>query len=537
MKWLADRFPSHMEMGNVMRQGLVPPFYCLYGLERCGRLSGQRFLGDKDWYRIGCQFLIENQNRDNGFWEGGVFNAKVPAEVSRVVSTSFALLFLSKGRTPVLWTKFAWGEVTERGWNNKHNDARNVTEYASRELFKKQPLAWQVFDVRSFNASTKDERLRLSEELLQSPIVFLSGHSLKLDDKQKDVLREYVANGGFLFAEACCNSKEFDAEFNKVIKEIIPNADLAPLPPGHALWTARYPLVPGKPFRLYGVQQGCKTVAVYSPDALAGYWEANKFDDKDRGTEAFELAMNVIAYATGLEPPKPKGYEVPIARGGKREEQQRNYLVVGQLKYDLEGSSAEWQPAPKAMRNLMEEMQKVGLDVVPETKGIHLADENVVDYPFLYMHGRHAFKVPSAEDLESLKFNLTGKGGLLFADACCGSKQFDGSFRKLVETLFPKERLQPIPVDDELYGKELNGVPIVKVRCRVEGPDGKPIEGFQNVAPALEGIKVNGRWVVIYSKYDIGCALENSKASDCLGHDHDSAVLLAKAAVLYALKR
>ena len=67
---------------------------------------------------------------------------------------------------------------------------------------------------------------------------------------------------------------------------------------------------------------------------------------------------------------------------------------------------------------------------------------------------------------------------------------------------------------------------------------GKPAGAdFRTVAPALEGVKLNGRWVVMYSKYDIGCALEKHQATDCLGHDHASAVLLGKAAVLYALRR
>ena len=70
------------------------------------------------------------------------------------------------------------------------------------------------------------------------------------------------------------------------------------------------------------------------------------------------------------------------------------------------------------------------------------------------------------------------------------------------------------------------------IRCRVE-----PKAEFRNMAPALEGIKINGRWAVIYSRYDIGCALEKHQSTDCLGHDHDSAIKLGSAAVLYALKR
>jgi hypothetical protein len=390
-------------------------------------------------------------------------------------------------------------------------------------------MAWQVFDVRKFDATTKDSRLQLAEELLQSPIVFLSGHYLRMDEKQKDVLKEYMANGGFLFAEACCNSKQFDTDFKKLIEEMYPGDKLTPLPAGHPVWTAKYPLAPRKPDELLGIQQGCKTVVVYSPYAISGYWEANKFADKDKGARAFQLAANVIAYATGLESPKPKGYEVPIVRDSKRDTIERGYLQVAQLHY--EGSN-EWQPAPKAMRNLMDECRKVGIDVVLETKTIHPLDENVVDYRFLYMHGRLKFKVPTKDELKTLRFHLEENGALLLADACCGSKEFDESFRQLIAALWPDKKLEDIPPGDDLYSKELNGVAITQVRCRRE-------EGaeFQNVAPALEGIKVKGRWVVIYSKYDIGCALEHNKASNCKGHDYDSAVLLGRAAVLYSLKR
>ena len=42
---------------------------------------------------------------------------------------------------------------------------------------------------------------------------------------------------------------------------------------------------------------------------------------------------------------------------------------------------------------------------------------------------------------------------------------------------------------------------------------------MQSVPPMLEGIKIDNRWVVLYSKYDIGCALERHRSSDCLGYD------------------
>ena len=73
--------------------------------------------------------------------------------------------------------------------------------------------------------------------------------------------------------------------------------------------------------------------------------------------------------------------------------------------------------------------------------------------------------------------------------------------------------------------------------CPAEPPGEAGGAEFKQVPPHLEGIKIDNRWVIVYSKYDVGCALEKHQTTDCLGHDHDSAKLLARAVVLYALRR
>ena len=55
----------------------------------------------------------------------------------------------------------------------------------------------------------------------------------------------------------------------------------------------------------------------------------------------------------------------------------------------------------------------------------------------VYMHGRKNFLL-SEEERDQLLMYLSN-GGFLFADACCGSSQFDTSFRKLVEQLFGQQ--------------------------------------------------------------------------------------------------
>jgi hypothetical protein len=75
-------------------------FYNLYGLSRLGRLSGLRYFGKHDWYREGCDLLIKLQSRkkeDYGCWP----TQGIKFDHWALVNTSFALLFLSKGRSPV----------------------------------------------------------------------------------------------------------------------------------------------------------------------------------------------------------------------------------------------------------------------------------------------------------------------------------------------------------------------------------------------------------------------------------------------------
>jgi hypothetical protein len=534
LRVIGSHFPAEIQPGNIRRDlNGNWPFYCLYGVERTGRLTGRRFFGGHDWYEIGCRYLVSIQKAD-GHWQGS------NQDGTPVIGTSFALLFLAKGRTPVVLTKLAYGPRDYEGWNNKHNDARHLVEFASRELFKKMPLAWQIFDVRDgVKAETAAERRRLAGELLPSPIVYLNGHGdARIGDREREILREYIENGGFVLAEACCGAEAFHRRFEKLIDDILPGSELRPLPNDHPIWTAsgKFLVTPNRPFPLYGVQHGCKWVAIFSPRPLAYYWEAN--DDKTpKGRAAFQLAANIIAYATGLEPPRPRLTEVLIPRDDSKERVRRGYLKVGQLRYTPTGGG-DWRPAPKAMRNLMSEVRKAGLDVLLNTAEVYPSRENVVNYRFLYMHGRAGFE-ERAQDLEHLHFNLTS-GGLLLADACCGSPAFDAAFRKFMQTLWSEEKLklEPIPLSDELFSAELNGQAIRTVRCRRPKADGKGVDPeYREVAPALEGIKYNGRWVVIYSKYDLGCALERHKSSDCLGHDYDSAVRLGRAAVLYALKR
>jgi hypothetical protein len=531
--------------------GMKATFYNVYGIERLGRLTGQRYIGTKDWYWRGCEWLLARQGKDGDWGENTLHYDKYKS-----LSTSFALLFLSKGRTPVLLSKLAYGahtmdpsgvivEQTQKGdtagvvgWNRKQNDTRNLTEFASRELFHGTPLAWQVYDPRRGDFSTPDLMTKEVGVLVQSPVLYLTGHHRPfLTGQQKELVKRYVEEGGFVIGEACCGHAEFADGFEKLMAELFPENKFEPLKAEHPIWRAYFDVSPADYPKLKGLDRGCRTVAVLSPQPLSGYWEEAKYMPEagkpaaNNGERAFRLGANLIAYATGMELPKQRLSTRKVTDPNRVDRTPpKGFLQPAQLKL------GEAPPAQGAMRNLMDFVKTAArIDVTTRTEFIDAGDENLLKYKFLYAHGRKAFEM-NADELAVLKMTLD-TGGLLLADAACGSAAFDKAFRTFADKLYPGKKLEAVPVDDVLYSEKLNGTAIKTVRRREKAGGAGADGGFQELPPALEGIKVDGRWVVLYSKYDLGCALEGNKSTECLAHDRDSALRLGTAAVLYSLKR
>jgi hypothetical protein len=293
--WVGKRF-------DIINQHSV--YYNLHGLARVGLLTGQRFLSDDsgqathDWYREGCEYLVSRQNLKDGSWKG------MGREPWPVVCTSYSLLFLCQGRTPVLICKLAHGP--DQDWDNDRNDAGHLVEFAGKELFKRQPLTWQVFDARKARVNDQNDLLNLTSNLLESPVVYFNGHRApKFTAREKELLKQFVAGGGLILAEACCGKADFDEGFRKLAKDLWPKSQLQALPKEHPVWRAHFMVKPGDPFALEGVEIGGRTAVIYSPKDLSCLWEANNVKD-GRGQAAFRLGTNIIAYATAKKPPQPR---------------------------------------------------------------------------------------------------------------------------------------------------------------------------------------------------------------------------------------
>jgi hypothetical protein len=316
MDWMAANFRLGSNPGHVTEQ--LWKYYYLYGLERAGRLMGVRYFGSHDWYFEGAEHLVHDPNRDpkSGKWTGTQSVERDP-----VVTTSFVLIFLAKGRIPVLINKARHGPGID--WNNDPDDVRNLVNAVSRDWSR--DVTWQIVDPET--ASVAD--------LLQAPILFLNGHNApELGTEAKKRLRMYCDRGGVILAEACCSREAFDKGFRTIMKEIFPEPEheLQLVPSDHAIWRARFPTSPDDS-TLWCIEHGGRAIVIYSPQDLSCFWnqmgrqpaspEVLKTTRKRRpGAEerrptpevhkATRIGLSIIDYVTGGKVP-PDKLSVPQA--------------------------------------------------------------------------------------------------------------------------------------------------------------------------------------------------------------------------------
>ena len=173
-----------------------------------------------------------------------------------------------------------------------------------------------------------------------------------------------------------------------------------------------------------------------------------------------------------------------------------------------------------------------------ENRLLSATDPGLYEYPLLFMHGRRAFRFSPA-DRQALT-SYFQRGGVLFADAICASPEFTRSFRREVESLFPGQNLARIPPEHALFTRASRGFDLQNVTLR--SPQlrtaGDPLKAnVTRTTPMLEGIEVDGRFAVIFSPYDVSCALENGASLQCQGYVKEDAARLAANVILHVLQQ
>jgi hypothetical protein len=497
LNWLG----THFTVQNNPLQPGAHHYYYLYGLERIGVLLGQKYIGGHDWYREGAEYLVDVQ-RDNGIWD-----AEPP------VSTEFALLFLGKGKTPIVMQKLDYGE----DWNPDPYDTKELTELASRDLMT--PMTSQVVD-----------QTATAEDLSAAPILYLQGRQrFEFTPKMRDAIRTFVEQGGFIFSSACCGGfSGFDQSFRHEMKEIFPDAQFEPLPESHEVYSVRHKIANPAAHPLLGLNTGCRTTVIYAPHDICCAWGGCKGClDKAAvsGDEPRKLGVNMIAYALGFNALKKKLDDVTVTKGAKHENKvERGSLVIGQLYH-----TGEWNPDPGSIPNLAKTLkEQAGMQGEVGKRQVNLGTDDLGDFPLLYITGHRAFQYPPSA-VDALRAYLD-RGGFLLSDACCGRPEFDAAFRKLCADLYPDRPLKPIPLEHSIFNEPFK---IDKIQYK---PAVKRMFPMVDDKPMLEGITgPDGRLQVVYSKFNFGCELQGHACAACFGILGKDAYHVAVNAVMYAL--
>ena len=170
----------------------------------------------------------------------------------------------------------------------------------------------------------------------------------------------------------------------------------------------------------------------------------------------------------------------------------------------------------------------LSFDVVITQEELHPRDPNLIYYPLIYVHDRATQVGRQGRPRRACAHHLEQGGGThIHRLRRLRQRAFGASFRRFVAELLPNNPLVPIPREDELFTKRV-GFELTEVHYT--GSAG----GGLGPPPQLEGSKINDHWAIIYSRYDIGCALERHTGIDCKGYTHESAVKIAANIVIYA---
>ena len=150
--------------------------------------------------------------------------------------------------------------------------------------------------------------------ILRYPVVYMTGHvGFRLSDAEVAGLKNYLRNGGLLFASACCGRDAFDDAFRRELARVLPEEVLLrPVPLSHPVYSshsriravtysrmlrAQYPElnVP----TLEGVSIEGQLAVVYSRYGLSTQWDGQErpYALCYSTGDALQIGLNVLIYA------------------------------------------------------------------------------------------------------------------------------------------------------------------------------------------------------------------------------------------------
>lgn len=482
--WLAKNFKTSNNL------------YYLYGVERVGLASGLRKLGSRNWYRAGAGLIMSQQNQ-SGAWNGYVLGQPTDA-----VSTAYALLFLARGLNPIVFNKLAYAG----SWDARSHDDANLTQWVGNAF--EQTLNWQVVHVKSNPL-----------HWLDAPVLLITGHG-DPHFTARDIrhFRIFMDHGGIIFSSADDGSKSFTAAIEKTVRRITHNTrGLTPLKANNWIYHVQFQLPAS--MGIMGLSNGVRVTWVHSPHDLGADWQG--MNDFGPPKLSFELAANVYFYATSkrrihlhLNPSPPL-----VSLGAP---QRAIHLI-------LASHPGLWNPEPDGWQNLAAiAAARYRTTLITREKplsNITKADSGNI----VYLAGSSPFHLHWKADRQLRSY--LNHGGTLVGEAVNASPAFAAAFEKMVSRIYPLAYLEPVPGASGIYNgritasRRITAVQYRRFYLRYHG---------FTTRPQLLGLVHHGRYVIIFSPYDISSGLIGTHAWGINGYAPAAARKLLMNMLLYA---
>lgn len=420
----------------------------------------------------------------------------------------------------------------------------------SESAAKKAGLNWEttIIDIEKWVNFTNDQlgqRYRFvgtdfskfSYDPTELPIIYFTGWKPlpDFDDATIAKIRQYLMDGGTWVVHSNCGRPEFNDSFEKQIRRIFPDRELAAIPADHPIFQAfhkitsmrvrrgKEPWATIRPF-LKTVNIGTRAAVIFSPIDLSCGWDANANPIEggvlyDQG-DALKLGANIVTYCLA---------EYQYARFfdhqkvyHQADDKTRDQLVLGQLVHN-----GDWDATPHGLPNLLKTMdQSTTLHVQFKRVPVDPEKADLFSFPVIYMSGQRAFKF-SDTAVKRLREYLDN-GGTLVVDCVIGSSEFNGAFEAAMKQLYPDRQMKELPADHPIMN-------FVYDERKVElAPLGKQL--YPNIhSPQLKAIEVDGTIRVIYSPFSLSAGWEQLPRAYDVGYSDADSLKLGVNILMYVV--
>jgi len=501
LEWLEKHFQvTKNPNGKGRREKRV--HYWLYSVERVGMAAGYKYFGGHDWFKEIAGHLIGSQNKD-GSWDGNY---------GKLVSTCFSVMFLFKGRGPILFNKLEFdGE-----WNSHRRDVYNLVSYISRT--KEQLCHWQIVSLKA-----------PLDELHDAPVLFITPESVpEFTDAHKQKLRRFTDTGGTILLEASCGNPPVKEWARAFIGEVWPEWALAPLGPEHPAYTDPYPL--RKRPEVLGVHDGVRTFLFHAADDVSCPWHLRALAGR---LYLFNWGINLVAYATDSAPLRAKLAERQPKPDTRYEKQDVKAGPKKRVRLARVRHAGNWNVGAnyRPLHGLAAYVkQKAGLTV--EVKG-GVAPADLDGFDVAYVTGSDAAEF-TAGDIQALEA-FAKAGGWLWFEAATGSVDFNKALRKAAARA--GWRLTLLAEGHPLMGGGMGGPTGFDLTRHVQFRRALKVVRTGRAHAEFQGIYADNRLIGVFSPLDVVFSSTPYEACLCRGYATPDARAVATNILLYAASK